>query len=522
MVNTKICNMISKTIISLFLFYTEETKYFIRMFPLGSLLVYFLMIIMVIIFLRFFQVCALSYIIIIILIVNATTILYFYINEYKRLFFGNNPYKTVVSPGKYVKFINGIPVIDVIYDSPIIRSQILCDTVGKQFLDFYDQYIQFLYYNIKYITILSLIRNGKRQNNKINNGAIILIDIIITIFSNPINNILSEIKEKNIKFPKYYDSMIKEFILQINLIIDDENKKRFFKRKYFSYDEIKALLCVGDIYKEIGCSAAIRKITRFNKHDYANNKGTITYEFIRNLDWFSAGVLGNNSIVIDIKLDNTDDKKPKYMRCFTFIPGIFGLTYINDKGLIISINEVTRMDTKRNNFYSNITFPQFVLLEEIARNCVTLDNVRSFIKFNQPTSSHILTVLDADNKGAIFEMLPLNCNDIYKERPLEILNDYVHVTNDFKDENGNPILESMGFPCSIDRYNKMKTALDVSLHRYDVAKSCQMHDTVQTIYFTRECNYPSMNHNTNTFNEVSFANNNSADLKPVQINFDWF
>jgi hypothetical protein len=239
-------------------------------------------------------------------------------------------------------------------------------------------------------------------------------------------------------------------------------------------DDLKAFLALCDVYKGIGCSAALRM----------NDSGE--FEFIRNLDWEPFNKLGNHTLGLMTSTGHEDLSKPQHVFSISFTPGILGLSMVNDKGLIITLNEATKMQTKRENANAG-GIPQFILVRQLIENCTTLDEVETYLQTDQPATSHILSIMDRDGNFGIFEMLPNKgpfSNDLYHLRKPK--SNMVHVSNHFLDDNDRPINGSEGFDCSFTRFLDMDFALSYNKSALDIARSTNVHDSIQTLIFSRK------------------------------------
>ncbi len=382
---------------------------------------------------------------------------------------GFSPYKAVVADmyRSYeidnqkvaeLYFKNGVTHIDINSADPSVRGAAIAHLTADKFLDFYQSYISIL-------PTAAQIFAGPTSKD-------------------PISYIESQISSRAITFDDYDQKMIKAYVTELNKRVELENSKsllpKFLQQKPFTESDIKAYLAFGDVYKGVGCSTAVR---------IDDNK----VEFIRNLDWSSLGVLGNNTVHLKYLTGHTASNKPHEVHSITPLPGMFALTAWNDKGLMIALNEVTKMDTKRVNINGGTT-TEFRIIEKILNNCSTLDEAISMLKSTlKPATSHILTICSvSEGKGVVVDILPTDIQDIIRIRPMTGDDNYKYVftTNHFVNADGKAIVGSEGFSDSYTRYDAYKTSLENHLTANEVAKSAVSFDTVNTVIMSAEIGHP--------------------------------
>ena len=351
------------------------------------------------------------------------------------------------------------PILFIYTADPVLKAKAQANLMAKYMVDFYIHFVQFL----------PLAARAKTN----------------LWTTDPIPFINQEISRRQLDF-SYVEHDLHYMLIEFNLAVDDYNQSKTLSLHHFTIDDLKSMLAFCDVYKGIGCSAAVRQERTDNDQ--------IIYRLIRNLDWLSLDTLGSHTMGLMTRTPHQTDDKPHYIFSVTLTPGIMGLSMANDKGLVITLNEATKMNNKRENPSKNC-IPQFVLIKQIIENCSTISDVKHYLETHQPATSHILTVLDAKGGMGIFEMLP-NLGpynqQLYRfrgheaeELSLSKISKY-HVSNHFLDENGKGIVGSHGFDDSFIRFYNMGQALRDNKKPDEVAKSSNVHDTVQTLIFTAD------------------------------------
>ena len=387
--------------------------------------------------------------------------------------------------------IDGLPVFASYTTDRKLQAESMALMTMQQFFDFFDNYLQFL---------PNVLNDLNEKNN---------------IKAHPITHVRNEFRNRQLN-TSYVD---KELYVLHGIIMDEVERARrgesnfnvptFLLENNLELTDVLAMLVFADVYKGIdGCSAAVREVN-YGAND---KRGT---QLIRNLDWASLGVLGSNTFakLLPTRYFQKNPDKPQAIFSITVTPGIMDLSIANDKGLVITLNEVCTMESKRENS-SRYAIPQFILIREIAENCSTINEVLAYIDRRQPATSHILSVMDASGNGGILEMLSTDENykyRPYKFRSLEDSDEYVgrasrdadkdfrsdkarakqknygkHVvaTNDFRNTSNEQIEGSSVWDCSEPRYQNLTKALNEQRSSKDAARACVSSDTVQSMRFT--------------------------------------
>lgn len=346
-------------------------------------------------------------------------------------------------------FLNELPVLKFYTANPMLKAKAQAKLTAKYMVDLYVDFIQFL-------SPAARVKSGHYATN-------------------PIQFVSEEIRRRQLDL-SYVEVELHFMLLEFNAYIAEQNTRALpgLSLTPFTMDDLKAFLCLCDVYKGIGCSAALRK----------TNEGL---EFIRLVDWQPLSVLGNHTLGLMSYTGHEDPEKPQMVFSVGFTPGILGLSMVNDKGLIITLNEATKMDTKRENPNPK-AIPQFILVRQLIENCSTIAEVKEYLKTHQPATSHILSIMDAKDNFGIFEMLPNKgpySKELYHFRSPSLETNSVHVSNHFLDDQDKSIFGSEGFDCSFDRFNRMNTALEKNEDAYHIAYSTNVHDSIQTLIFTK-------------------------------------
>lgn len=402
--------------------------------------------------------------------------------------------------GASLKHIDHFPILEIYTNDAAKKSEAQIKLTAKYLMRFYLQYIQFL-------PVAARIKSRK-------------FNIDAKEFTN------DEIKRRQLD-TSYIDDELHYILKEYNAYVANYNHTAplYLKINYFTLDDLKGLIALCDVYKGIGCSAAVT-----TEVDQAGNE---VHCLIRNLDWLSLQCLGNHTLGFITRTPHTDPKRPRAVFSLGFSIGILGLSLVNDKGLVIAINEATKMDTKRENPKANC-IPQFILIRQIAENCTTIAEVKRYLDAHEPATSHILTVMDREGSSGVFEILPNKgdfANHLYRFRGLDksvhktnqknkMVPTYSylrsqHVANHFLDKKLLPILGSEGFACSFNRYFNMQNAIDRGAPPIKIAQSTSGHDSVHTIIVTHE--------NNQVVAKINWANSFSAQAvdseKNRQLNY---
>lgn len=356
----------------------------------------------------------------------------------------------------------GIPVFECYTNNVALKATAQGTLTAKAMIKFYLEYIQ-------YLPIGARINTG-------------------TYFTDPNTWTTAEIKRRELDF-SFIETELHYMLKAFNQEIARHNLTAIsgLQLPFFSMNDMQVLISLCDVYKGMACSAA-------TYHDDGANY------LVRNLDWTSLCVLGSNTLATITHTKNTDTNKPQAVFSLGFTPGVLGLSMANDKGLVITLNEATKHDTKRENTEKN-AIPQFILVRQLIENCTTIAEAKAYLKTHQPATSHILTMMDKEGSHGVFEMLP-NKGDyadaLFHFRGVDIHDHNIAsqvdspekkyqniqvVSNHFLDKTANPIYGSEGFDCSFTRYNNMKAALMNEKSAIEVAQSSSVSDTVHTLIF---------------------------------------
>lgn len=378
-------------------------------------------------------------------------------------------------------YLYHLPILTFYTADPILKAQAQAKLTARYMIDLYDSFIQFL----------PLAANVKSGEFKVD----------------PIKFVGVEIRRRKLNFD-YVEVELHYMLIEFNAYILELNKKAYsgLTHRTFTMDDLKAFLALCDVYKGIGCSAALR--TTADKE----------FEFIRNLDWEPLNRLGDHTLGVMSYTGHGDLNKPQMVFSIGFTPGILGLSVVNDKGLIITLNEATKMKTKRENAKPN-AIPQFILARQLIENCVTLEDVEKYLVDHQPATSHILSVMDAYGNYGVFEMLPNVgpfSNDLYHLRRPQF--GRLHVSNHFLDDNDNPLKGSEGFDCSFERFKNMGNALSNHEDALRVASSTNVHDSIQTLIFKRQADILKMSLNWSNSYSATAINSITGKLQYTDIN----
>lgn len=354
--------------------------------------------------------------------------------------------------------IDDFPLIKFYTADPVLKAEAQAKLTAKYMLDFYISYIQF-------IPLAARVRSRD-------------------LLTDPISFVADEIRRRQLDFSSLEIDLY-FLLIAFNKVIDLYNSDKFgpLKIESFTMDQLKALVAMCDIYKGIGCSAALR--------EKMVAEGKTATQLIRNLDWTPLNALGSNTMGLLYPTRHQSADKPNFVFSVTFTPGLIHLSVANDKGLVITLNEATKMHSKRENKKLNAV-PQFVLVRQLIENCCSVKEAIEWLKIHPPATSHILTMMDAFGGSGIFELLPnkgVYKHDLYRFRGIKEAQSsngslVQHTTNHFLKHNKKPLWGSEGFDCSFDRYEKMGVALAQDRPAKYVAQSTNVADTVQTLIFT--------------------------------------
>lgn len=344
-----------------------------------------------------------------------------------------------------------LPLLIIYTTDPLEKGRLLGKHTGGSFLKLYDQYIRYLPIAMRFVS-------GNYLRN-------------------PLNFIQSEIERLQLHLPDFLLAEMKGYLEEVN--------KMRSSRKPISLEEFKALYVFGDIYKGFGaCSVAVKP-----------------FELMRNLDWYSMGVLGDTTLLLFYPVRQPKADGPKKVLSITFPPCMLGLSMANDKGLVVTLNETTRMESKRN-FCGG--YPQFLLLRELVEHSSSVAEAISFISRHPPAASHLLAMMDKNGEGAIVQMLPTGSEELFSVRPLE--KSFVLATNHYVDKAGNLIPGSEAIASSLPRYLSMERALMEGRSSKEVLAAANCAVTMQAMVFTHRNDQFSLDFNYDNFRAGSIDN----------------
>lgn len=374
-----------------------------------------------------------------------------------------------------VSHYNELPVLQIYTHDTAVKATIKGQVTAKAMIDFYLKYVQYLPY-------------GARMNTH-------------TYFKNPLDVTNNDIFTRALNFESMHVEL-HHLLLEFNQAILSHNDNVSFALQLplLTLDDLRMMIVMCDVYKGMACSAAV-----FSDKD-ANY-------LVRNLDWTPLNVLGNHTLATLTLTEQRDPAMPRAVFSLGLTPGVLGLSVANDKGLVITLNEATKNDTKRINENKNAV-PQFILVRQLIEHCCTVQDVKNYLKRHQPATSHILTVMDAEGSKGVFEMLPNKgpfSKELFRFRGIDNRAPYdltqahprQHVSNHFLDKHHLPIKGSEGFACSFDRYDWMEKALYEHKTPMEVAQSTSVEDTVHTLIFKHHKGELSLS--------INIANGYSAD-----------
>jgi predicted choloylglycine hydrolase len=345
--------------------------------------------------------------------------------EYKRLIFPR-----FVDKQKHIytglRYQGDVPILILKTADPKEKGRLLGQHTAAQFIELWDRYIQFIPYAMQYIT-------GR-------------------FTPHPLVIIKEEIERLQLYFPGYLIAEMEGYLEEVHKI-----------RKMFSLEDFKIFYAFADIYKGLGgCGAAVRP-----------------FELMRNLDWYSMGVLGDTTLLTVTPVRQLRSGGPKKTVSITFPPCLLGLSMANDSGFAVTLNEATKMHSKRNHPGG---YPEFLLLREIAEHSTTVAEAIAFIDKHPPASSHILAMMDKGGDGAIVQMLPTGSSELYTVRRLK--DAYIHATNHFIDPSGRMVPGSEAINSSLPRYQSMEKALEEQKRGREVLAAGNCFVTMQTMIFS--------------------------------------
>lgn len=266
------------------------------------------------------------------------------------------------------------------------------------------------------------------------------------ILTEPEAHITDTITSWDFYYPDWCMGELRGICEVYNELLEEVNETHRLKIKTVNLEHLRAITTATDVYKGVGriaCSAALRR----------DSSGEI--ELYRNLDWGSLGILGRCTLLIVRRLDNAGDSGPRATLSVAIPPGHFAISMLNDRGLFITLNEVSTMQNKR---HAVGGMPEGLLIRDIVRSCTTLEEVIAYLEEQPAASPHSLTVRDAHGNGAIIQILPAESREPFTVRPLES-QDWIAVTNHHYDQGGELIDGSQSSKSSEFRYEALAQAL---------------------------------------------------------------
>lgn len=344
-----------------------------------------------------------------------------------------------------LELIDSLPVLSITEQDAYKQGVILADILYEEMFELYNRYYKHLPSLIKWLHF------GKSNIHDID------------------QYINQQMLTINFKFPDKFDLLLSGFVKRLNKWVETHNESHFIQQPLFTIDIAKKLICLPDIFKLSACSAAVRQMSPTQT------------ELIRNLDWPALGVMDKHTIFILEKLHQPSSDKPKAIASITFTPGFLGLSMANNHGLVITMNEATRQETKRHHSQG---IPQLILIKEIVSNCSTIQEVRDFLNDNPPATSHILTVMDKNGEGAVFQLLPPNSDKLFTVRVMD--SEHIVATNHFLNELGEPIPGTESWPDTIERFIKANEDLLDSLSSFQVLNNVGSPFSIHSMVFTQD------------------------------------
>jgi hypothetical protein len=201
---------------------------------------------------------------------------------------------------------------------------------------------------------------------------------------------------------------------------------------------------ITDHYKAIGSSLGCSAVVYRDKPGEPPVVG-------RNLDWVSMGYLGRHLFLRRYEVATSTGSRQ--VSSFTF-PGYVGvLTAWNSDGLIVLVNELGKTAKEKGKPYSLMT-------KELIEKCSTVDEAVTWLSEQQqqsPCASSVSLVIVDAKQAKIYHYYPEGNDQII----IKDLSDQgiLTVTNHAHDEQGNLLPNSICESKSIDRLNRLQTAL---------------------------------------------------------------
>lgn len=172
----------------------------------------------------------------------------------------------------------------------------------------------------------------------------------------------------------------------------------------------------------------------------------------RNLDWASMGYLGRHLFLRRYKV--AAEKGSRLICSFTFPGYIGGLTTWNSDGLIVMVNELGKTSKNQGKPYSLMT-------KELVEKCATVDDADAWLALHQqqsPCASSVSIILVDMKQAKLYHYYPEgNDHILIKDLSDE---EILTVTNHASDQQGNILPGSICESKSIDRLNRLLTALE--------------------------------------------------------------
>lgn len=279
-------------------------------------------------------------------------------------------------------------------------------------------------------------------------------------------------QQRIITFPPRLQKEIEGFVEGYNEMLDSHGWPYYFSPPRLTKEELEALLRTPDSYKMLACSVAAKQTATGS-------------EAVRLFDFEMLGNIEIKGAYLIVKpTEHTEDNKPRWTMSFTHAPGFIRVSLINDHNLAVFANEATNMSNKRH--FTN-GLPELALAHAIAENCRTVDEAIAFIQKNPAATSHLLTIMDPENRVCV-QLLPLRSKEFFtlvghgKEQ--------LPVTNHMLDADGKRIPETDSWVTSLARYTVIEEAFRNGTSMLDLARELSVPQTAHMLHLKYERKSP--------------------------------
>lgn len=405
-----------------------------------------------------------------------------------------------------ITLIDHLPVLQVYTDNRQLAAHAIAALTAENFLLFYRDYMRFL------PQLLGLTDADKIQNYK--NEIIARLD-----FSYVHNELLAYCAEINKLLANY------RFQQRTKELPED------LRARDLTVVDLQMLLSMNDLRKGLDAGSSVVRTVK-------KNSIFCGMQLIHTVDLPTLGVMGEHSLAI-IRYTHhyrKDSDRPQKTFSQTFTPGLGSYSISNDQGLVITRNEATKSTSCRKS--ENKGIPESILIQELAENCISVEEVMEYLRERTPATSHLLTLMDASGHAGVLEILPLANEEDRKgnrlayfrcislpHEPLvteaDYANDaailrtfygdevidtsrlskkamqkqksygnYVHATNHFVMSThigsgyvNEPLMGSLTRPSSLDRYRHMQRVIDSQASSKYVSATACSEDTAQAMRF---------------------------------------